>query len=193
MENETDILVFMQKFSFATIISSENDLPIATHLPSLIEKRGDKIFLLSHFAKANSQWQNLEKVQNLVIFSEPHAYISPRFYEKDLNVPTWNYMAIHAYGKARIFTKNEEVLTLLEKLIKTYEENYFEQWQSLPEKYKEGMMAGIVAFEIEVTDLQAKAKLSQNRSKIEHENIVKSFEKSEDYNEKMIGEYMKQN
>jgi len=146
--------------------------------------------LSSHFAKANEQWKDIERNKILVIFSEPHAYISPSNYEKELNVPTWNYISIHSYGKGRLITNTEKIIELLEKTIDNYEESYKRQWDSLPDDYKINMSKGIIAFEIEVVDLQAKKKLSQNKTKTEQKNIISSLSKSDNSNEKLIADYM---
>lgn len=192
MKEQKEALKFMKRFSFATIISTSNNFPTATHLPFLTSVREDKIILTSHFARANSQWQLIEQNNSLVIFTEPHAYISPINYEKELNVPTWNYMSVHAYGKGKIINDENEVRRVLEMTIDFYEQNYQKQWSNLPEEYKNKLSNGIVAFEIEVNDLQGKKKLSQNRSAIEQETIIHSLSKSEHGSEKLIAEYMKE-
>lgn len=189
--DKSEIVEFMRKFSFATIITNKENLPIATHLPFIINEINDEVILSSHFARANEQWQFLEKNLSLVIFSEPHAYISPANYEQTLNVPTWNYLSIHAYGQAKLITETEKVLNLLEKTIEFYEESYRLQWDQLPGDYKLKMSKGIVAFELRVTDLQAKKKLSQNRTEKEKQNIIDSLSTKDDTNEKMIAAYMK--
>jgi transcriptional regulator len=192
---ETDrnkILDFIKRFNFGTIVTSKDNIPIATHLPFLIEEREDKIFLVSHFAKANKQWQDMNNNKNvLVIFSEPHAYISPKFYEKLQNVPTWNYISVHCYGKGKILDNFDDALNVLEKSIDFFDDSYKAQWEALDEKYRNGLIGGITAFEIEVTDIQAKKKLSQNKTETERKNIIEAFEKSSDYNENLIGEYMR--
>lgn len=185
-----EIVAFMQRYSFATIVTTIDGLPVATHLPFLVKIENDKIFLQAHFAKANPQWKEIEGNMSLVIFTEPHAYISPNNYEKVENVPTWNYIAVHAYGKALILDSVEQKTELLKHTINSFESAYLQQWDSLPEQYRLKMMNGIVAFEIEVTDLQAKKKLSQNRSEKEIENIIHSLEKSSDTNEREIAAYM---
>lgn len=185
------ITTFMQRYSFASIITTIDDKPVATHLPFLVKEEGDKLLLRSHFAKANPQWKEIEEKTSLVIFTEPHAYISPSNYESEKVVPTWNYIAVHAYGKARILGDDEKP-ALLKHTIETFEAAYFQQWKNLPEDYRSGMMNGIVAFEIEVTGLQAKKKLSQNRTDNEIDNIIHSLEKSADTNTREIAEYMKQ-
>lgn len=189
--DEQEIIAFMRRYSFATIITTMDGLPTATHLPFLVKEENGKITLRSHFAKANPQWKAITENTSLVIFTEPHAYISPNNYETEKNVPTWNYIAVHAYGKARLLESVEEKTELLRHTINTFEADYLKQWQGLPEDYKLKMMNGITAFEIEVTDLQAKKKLSQNRSDKEIENIIHSLEKSEDSNVSEIAEYMK--
>jgi transcriptional regulator len=188
--DKNEVISFMRKYSFGTIITSENNLPIATHLPFLIEEKDDQIIISSHFAKANSQALNVNGNTNLVIFTEPHAYISPKNYPKDAEVPTWNYIAVHAYGKARLLNGKQEHLDLLERTIKNYEAEYFDQWQKLPHEFKSKMIKGIVGFEIVVTDLQAKSKLSQNRSEVEKENIIHSLSESPSESEREIARYM---
>jgi transcriptional regulator len=187
-----EVISFMQRYSFATIVTVMEDVPVATHLPFVVKADGDKLILRSHFAKANTQADNSIGKNVLVIFSEPHAYISPENYEKQENVPTWNYLAIHIYGKCILLDSPEEKAALLAETIKTFDDNYTQQWTALPETYRQKMMNGIVAFEIEVNDIQAKAKLSQNRSFAERENIIETFDKSDDSNEKAIAAYMKQ-
>ena len=180
----------MQRYSFATIVTSVNDVPVATHLPFLVEQRDNKIILLSHFAKANPQAAQIVDKSALVIFTEPHAYISPGSYEKETNVPTWNYLAVHAYGKATLLAEGQKTADLLAHTINTYEADYLKQWNGLPDDYKQKMMKGIVAFEIVVDDLQAKKKLSQNRSAHEQENIINTLSKSKETTENEIAKYM---
>ena len=190
--DKSEIIAFMQRYSFGTIVTTIDGLPAATHLPFLVKVEDDKLLIRSHFAKANPQWKAITESTSLLIFSEPHAYISPANYETEKNVPTWNYIAVHAYGKARLLESVEDKAELLKHTIQTFEAGYLQQWDSLPEDYKLKMMNGIVAFEIEVNDLQAKKKLSQNRTELEQQNIIHTLEKSSDTNEKEIAVYMKE-
>lgn len=185
------IIAFMQRFNFAAIINMKDELPIATHLPFIIEEKNNEVFLISHFARANEQWKYIEQNTSLVIFSEPHAYISAAHYDHEQNVPTWNYISVHAYGKGRIIEDEADKLGIIEKTIRYIEPAYETQWNSLPDKYKNGMLHGIVAFEIRITDLQAKKKLSQNRSEAERKKIIDALINSEHSNEKLIAGYMK--
>jgi transcriptional regulator len=190
-EDQQEAIAFMQRYSFATIITVKDGVPTATHLPFLVKQKDDKIILLSHFAKANPQSADIINNNALVIFIEPHAYISPKNYEKEQNVPTWNYLAIHAYGKCSMLDGEENKAVLLKEMIQYYEADYLRQWDNLPDDYKQKMMKGIVAFEMVVDDLQAKAKLSQNRTPKEQENIIHQLNNAQSSTEKDIAEYMK--
>ena len=185
-----EAISFMQRYSFATIVTVKDGVPTATHLPFVVKEVDRKVVILSHFAKANPQSADIIDTRPLVIFTEPHAYISPKNYEKEQNVPTWNYLAVHAYGDCVILDGEEEKAALLAETIKYYEADYLKQYNGLPDEYKQKMMKGIVAFQIIVDELQAKKKLSQNRSEKERENIIESLGKSEDQNEKDIAAYM---
>jgi transcriptional regulator len=193
MTDKTEIVDFMQCFSFATIITAKDNYPVATHLPFIVTLKDDTIILTSHFAKANEQWKDIQNNKVLVIFSEPHAYISPKHYDKELNVPTWNYISVHAYGAATIVTEQNKVLSILENTIEYYENAYRQQWDNLPGDYKLGMVKGIVAFEIAVTDIQGKKKLSQNKTLNEQKKIINTLSGSLDNNERIIADYMKMN
>lgn len=189
--DRAEIVAFMKQYSFATIVTVKDNLQTATHLPFVVTEEDDKIILTSHFAKANQQWREIIENKVLIIFTEPHAYISPKHYDKDLNVPTWNYISIHTYGQGQIITDNEKTVKVLEKMIDNYEADYRKQWDGLPADYKHKMLNGIVAFEIVVTDLQAKKKLSQNKTEAERARIIETFSKSENENEKQIADFMK--
>jgi len=190
--DQNEIVAFMKEYSFATIITAKDNYPTATHLPFIISTREDKVILTSHFAKANSHWESLEECESLVIFSEPHAYISPMHYEKELNVPTWNYISVHAYGQAKLITDERSTFEVLEATIENYEIGYKKQWNNLPNDYKLKLVKGIVAFEVIITNLQAKKKLSQNKTEKEQKNIIDSLSLSDDKNERDIARYMNQ-
>jgi transcriptional regulator len=193
MTDGTEVLTFMQQYSFATIVSIQNNLPVATHLPFVIKEDEQQITLLSHFAKANGQIAGIAGQEVLVIFAEPHAYISPSNYEKQQNVPTWNYVAVHAYGEIKIITDDDKAMLLLEDMINTFEEGYLKQWQSLDQSYRQKMLKGITAFEIAVNKIEGKKKLSQNRSELERESIISNLNKSLHTSEKSIAAYMENN
>ncbi|MBT1685450.1 FMN-binding negative transcriptional regulator [Dawidia soli] len=188
-----ELLAFMKQYSFATIVTAKDNVPQATHLPFAISTRGDNVILTSHFAKANGQWRQIVDRVNLVIFSEPHAYISPTHYDKEQSVPTWNYVAVHAYGAATIIHDRDQAFEALEKMIDTYEEAYRRQWAGLPQDYKLRMLNGIVPFEIVVTDLQGSRKLSQNKTDQEQQRIIETLSASTDGAARQIADYMRAN
>lgn len=189
-DNEADKIAFMKQYSFATIISANDGFPIATQLPFVIDDRAGKLLLSSHFALTNEQAVNLEGNTSLVIFTGPHGYISPTHYDKWESVPTWDYIAVHAYGKARIIDDETGKLRILEQMIGYYEQDYLKQWNELPDKYRKGMIRGIVAFELEVTHLQGQQKLSQNKSSEERKRIIAHLEKSNDPTENSLAGYI---
>ena len=153
-----------------------------------------KLVIYGHFAKANKQWQSLGDGKTLVIFSEPHAYISPEHYENDQNVPTWNYCSVQCYGSAKIIEDEAECLRLMRDLIEINDLPYLNQWDyKVDPEYKMKMLKGIVMFQIDVDDIQAKYKLSQNRSINEQQKVSDHLLKHSDSNARMIGEMMSMN
>lgn len=189
--DEAEKIDFMRRYSFATIVTVKNDIPIATQLPFFIDNSSDKLVLSSHFAMVNEQTKYIENNASFVIFTEPHAYISPVHYDKKESVPTWDYIAVHAYGKVKIVKDEAAVINLLEQMIQFYDENYMAQWNGLSDKFKKGMVKGIVAFEMEVTDLQGQKKLSQNKNETERQKIIEHLDRSDNSVEKEIASYIR--
>ena len=192
-EDDIDTLhTFIRKYSFATLVTQQDGVPFATHLPFLLNTgRGPNGTLLAHMARANPQWHDSNSAKEvLVIFQGPHAYISPSWYEVELSVPTWNYAAVHAYGFPRLIEEHEELFNLLKTLIETHEAQFEKPWPfQLPDDYVQKMMRGIVGFEIEITRLEGKFKLSQNRTASERENVIAALQESLDT--KAVAELMK--
>ncbi len=171
----------MRANPFAILVSQTDEGPFATHLPFAIHGNGEQVILRGHVAKANPHWQHLKsQPQALVIFHGPHSYVSPSNYATHENVPTWNYGAVHAYGKARVFAEPEQLLPILHDLIGTFEARYAQQWAELSEAFRQRMLSHIVGFEIAVTKIEGKFKLSQNRTKQEQENVIASLSASND-------------
>ena len=191
MNDPNEVLTFIQRFNFGTIISNKDGKPIASHLPFIAEMKGDTIVLKSHMAKANEQWSNLIDQNILVIFTEPHAYISPKNYEKKQNVPTWNYIAVHAYGNVQLIDDKDDLLKLLEESINVFDQDYKEQWNDLTQVYKQKMIKGIVGFELTVNEVQGRKKLSQNKTETERKNVINDLEKQPVSSSNLVAEYMK--
>lgn len=135
----------------------------ATHLPLVVKDEGEHGILEGHFAKANSHWASLAGRETLVVFPGPHSYVSPSLYTERLSVPTWNYVAIHAWGTLQLIEDDEGKERLLAGLIEANEPAYGEQWRSMPDGYRRTMLAGIVGFRIPIARIEGKFKLSQNR------------------------------
>ncbi len=181
VRDHADAIGFMRANPFAIMISSTDEGPFATHLPLSVRGDEDRLVLRGHVAKANPHWRYLElNPACLTIFHGAHAYVSASNYATPENVPTWNYGAVHVYGNARLFSSREELQGVLHELIGTFEAAYAEQWASLSQDYRERMLSHIVGFEIAVTKIEAKFKLSQNRTREEQSNVMASLEKSED-------------
>jgi transcriptional regulator len=158
----------MRREPFAILTATdEGGVPFATHLPVLLdETRGPYGTLLAHVARQNPHWGLFGAGRPvLVVFPGAHAYVSPSWYAKHPSVPTWNYVAVHAYGVPRVLDDPADVRATLERLVHTFENGRAAPWRmdALPEPYLAGMMQGIVAFEIPIDRLEGKAKLSQNR------------------------------
>jgi transcriptional regulator len=179
VEDRKTALDFMRANPFAILVSTLDGKPFATHLPLVIRENGNQVILRGHVAKANPHWKSLEPSESLVIFHGPHAYISPALYELRESVPTWNYAAVHIYGRARI-ADEQEARRILEELIAEFDPTYGPQWNSLNEDYKARMLRHIVAFEIVVDRLETKFKLSQNRTRTEQANVIRALEENED-------------
>lgn len=154
---------------FASLISTDdNGLPFITHLPLHLD--ADKpdstapLRLLGHVAKPNPHWRYLQaRPQAVVSFLGPHAYLSPQVYPDLARVPTWNYLALHCTVTATLVEDAEAKDCLLKKLIGDHEPAYAAQWRALGDDFAHKMLAGIVGFELEVTEVQCKLKLNQHR------------------------------
>jgi transcriptional regulator len=121
-----------------------------------------------------------EKYESLIMFHGPHAYISPRLYESRESVPTWNYAAVHVYGRATVLTDPAQLSQLLLDMIARFDSSYAQQWLSLREQYRSRMLQHIVGFELIATRVETKFKLSQNRTRIEQEKVIQSLACSSD-------------
>jgi transcriptional regulator len=171
LHDQAAIAGLLQRHSFALLVTAADGAPQASHLPFLYDPgRGPKGTLVAHLARANPQRRELERLaaeggQALVVFQGPHAYVSPRWYGTSQAVPTWNYLAVHAYGRPEIVAEPERVRAIIERLIATHESGLAEPWSldSQKQTYVSAMLRGIVAFEIPVARLDATAKLNQNK------------------------------
>ena len=155
----------MRANPLASLISvDDSGLPFVSHIPLHLEERGASSVLLGHVAKANPHWRFLQaRPQAVVTFMGPHAYLSPGVYPDLTRVPTWNYLAVHCTVQASLIEDPIEKDALLKRLIADHEPAYAEQWRGLGDEFAQKMLAGIVAFELQVTELQCKLKINQHR------------------------------
>ena len=193
IDDRAELLRFMRANMFAIIVSDDAGTPIATHMPVVVA-REEPLTLWSHLALANSQWKTFERGgETLVIFQGPHAFISPSYYDTKQSVPTWNYTAVHAYGTSKILPDDRSKLAVLTATFKITEPQAQQQWDEAPADYRERLLAGMVAFEIVVTRLEGKYKLSQNRAHDEQARVAESLSKESDALVAGIGNMMKRN
>lgn len=193
VEDRAVALAFIKANPFAILISSTPDGPFATHLPILAREVDGHLQLRGHMAKANPHWKSVnEDQESLVIFHGPHAYISPSLYETRESVPTWNYAAVHAYGKGTIVTDESHLHALLQELIAHFDSQYAEQWPSLSDQYRARMVQHIVGFELTATRVETKFKLSQNRPRADQESVIQSLAGSSDSTVSAVAALMKQ-
>ncbi|QDL37611.1 FMN-binding negative transcriptional regulator [Rhodoferax sediminis] len=183
-------LALMRSHPFASLISNDDSgLPYVTHLPLHLVERGGQIVLLGHVAKPNNHWRYLQARPTAVVtFLGPHAYMSPSVYPDLARVPTWNYLAVHCTVQATLIDDPKGKDALLKTLIGDHEPAYAEQWRAMTPEFQLKMLAGIVAFELQVTDLQCKLKLNQHRPEAfarMHEIYAAGGE-----NDRALGEWM---
>ena len=190
-----EIRKVIEENSFATVISCNAGLPTATHVPlRLVESEGGPAKLQGHMSRANPHWRIFEhEPPSLVIFAGPNAYVSPRWYDH-VNVPTWNYVAVHVYGKVRLVTDAGEMHELIKGLVDRYEgatdADTRYTVEGLPADFLESQMKGIVGFEISVDEVQASFKLSQNRDEKNYENVIAELGKSADQEAQEVAQVM---
>ncbi len=190
-ENWDEIKDFIRQNSFGILINRYDNKPWATHIPLELEvNENGKDILVGHIAKANPQWKTFsENEEVLCIFNGPHAYVSSSWYKEE-EVPTWNYIAVHVYGKPKILDE-AMVMASLHRLVDKYEQglkNPISLQKMSPKTLRQ--VKGIVGFQIEITDIQAKYKLSQNREN-DHERIIEELTERQDAVSKAISEHMK--
>ena len=191
-ENAEEIKSFLKSNSFGILINQTEGKLWGTHIPLELETNAQgKEVLFGHVSKENPQWEAFENNNEvLAIFSGPHSYISSSWYDHE-NVPTWNYIAVHVYGKISII-EGDEMLFALKKLVNKYEATS-ENPVRIENLSEETMRQtnGFVAFEIEINEIQAVKKLSQNRDDKNHSAIISELQKCPNENAHAIAHEMK--
>lgn len=180
LNEKTELVRFLRANNFPVLVTGTGGKLMASHLPVTVHEDGEQIVLEMHMAKSNPQWQEFLDDEALVIFSGPHAYVSPRWYEESERVPTWNYVAVHAYGVPRIVSEKNEKLESQRRLIESIDPQWLPKHDTLSREYLDRMLEGIVNFSIPVSRLETRWKLSQNRGRREMERIAAQLEASAD-------------
>ena len=166
---------FLRAWSFALLVTDVDGVPVATHLPLVLDEHGaPQARLIGHVARPNPQWRSFDGTrQALAIFSGPHAYVSPTWYATAPAVPTWNYAAVHAYGRPRVLEGPEATRDAVARLVEIHDPAW--RLADQPAEFIAGMLRGIVAFEMPIERLEGKLKLSQNRPAADRPGVVRAL------------------
>lgn len=188
MSDQSTTHDFIDEFGFGVIVSSSLT---GTHLPFILHRdEGNSGVLYSHCAKANPHWKELDNQEVLIIFSGPHSYISPGWYAQAPAVPTWNYTAVHAYGIASLLD-DKQTLEAVEAVVNKYEPDLLVKKSIITDEYKEKMLLGIVGIKVELTSVEGKLKLGQQRKKEDQIGVYNALRQSGNPEDQALALYMK--
>lgn len=178
IEDREQSFDIIEQNPFGMIVSPGDDgAPDASHAPfHLLREKGENGTLQFHLARANPQAKRLDGRSVRCIFAGPHAYVSPTWYAAGPAVPTWNYVAVHCLGRAVRIEDPEVLAAQMRVLSGAYEDGGPWRFDELPEKFRAGMLKGIIGFELRIDQIVGKAKLSQNRSESDIENTAAALE-----------------
>jgi transcriptional regulator len=165
----------MERHSFALLVSQSPSVPVATHLPLLLDRQASEFgTLVGHWAKSNPQWRDLNQQMVLVVFSGPHCYVSPQWYEAENVVPTWNYLAVHVAGRVEFIEDREQLRQIVRRMVDTYERLSPSPWSMPvePTPYEDRMLDQIVGFRIRIDSMEGQWKLSQNHPTERRQKVI---------------------
>jgi transcriptional regulator len=188
----SEIKSFIKMNSFGILINCHAKIPEATHIPMELVEQNEQLFLEGHLSRANKQWENFTDETNVLsIFQGPHTYVSSSWYNH-VNVPTWNYIAVHIYGKIKIINE-KDLYQSLDQLMDKYETISSSpiKLKDMPVELIDKYMKGIVGFRIEIEKIEGKWKMSQNRNEEDFTNIILELEKLNNVNAGLIANEMK--
>jgi transcriptional regulator len=194
-ESISELHEFVRRYNFAALFTHQGGESFATHLPFMIDpERGNLGTLVAHMARANPHWRAFaEAPPSLVVFSGPHAYISPAWYQEQETVPTWNYTVVHATGSARMVDDPARLRAMVLRLVNQHETPLGNPWDvRKAEAVMDVELKGIVGFEIPIDRLEGKFKLNQNRSLEDREGVVRALEGSAHPDEREIARLMRE-
>lgn len=178
---------FINEFGFGVIVSKSLT---GTHIPFVLHRNeGEKGTLYTHCAKANSHWRELDDTEVLIIFTGPHSYISPSWYAQSPGVPTWNYAAVHVYGKVSILNGNE-TLEAVEEIVQKYEPELLVKRDIVTNEFRDKLLSGIVGLKIELSKIEGKLKLGQQRKKEDQIGVYTALSNSQNLDDLALANYM---
>jgi transcriptional regulator len=168
---------FIEQYSFGILLTQRASESVASHLPFVLNRNsGPQGTLWGHMARANDQWKGIDGASVLVIFHGPHAYISPTWYDATNVVPTWNYVAVHVFGKLRLVTDSSQTLDILRRTASQYEPDTAGWSVDDPDaEFVDGLLEAIVGFEIEIERIEGKWKLSQNHDEEKRARVARAL------------------
>jgi transcriptional regulator len=183
---------FIEQHSFGVLVSQNDGLPFASHLPFLLERTaGPHGTLVGHVARANPQWRQAAGQTALAIFSGPHAYVSPTWYEAEQVVPTWNYTAVHAYGPVQVMEDKGALVDIVREMVRVYEQAMPRPWSFDPTStFAQRMLGQIVGFRIKIERIEGKWKLNQNHPVERRRKVVAALRQRDDENARAVADLM---
>jgi len=182
----------IERHPFAMLVTASDGEPFVSYLPLLFDSSvGSNGVLFGHMARANPQWRHFSAGGDVqVIFQGPHAYVSPSWYSSP-GVPTWNYAAVHLRGTPRLIEDDAEVESLIKRHTQVFESKQPNPWQpDLTGERRARLLGMIVGFAIEVTEVQGKFKLSQNRPAEDRQAVIEELSRSGDQIEASVASLM---
>ncbi len=193
VDNLVEVKDFINANGFAMLVSQVDGRPWATHIPLLLDAdRDGKDILTGHMSKANKQWKSFDANEDvLAVFLGPHSYISSSWYDHE-NVPTWNYVSVHVYGRIRL-VEGELLKEQLGKMVDKYEAGLKNPVSlgSMSKDYLEQEIRGLIGFEIQISEIQAALKLSQNRDEKNYDRILAGLAQKGDRDSLIMADLMK--
>jgi transcriptional regulator len=188
MQPTNQVNQFIKNYGFGVLVSEPLQ---ANHLPFLFQPEvGESGVLYSHMARANPHWQKLNGEPVLIIFNGPHSYISATWYASGPAVPTWNYAAVHVYGKFELLN-DEQTVQVVKDTVKQYEPELLNNDDLMPEDYQQKLSKAIVSFKVTVTNIEAKHKLGQQRKQEDQQGVISALEKSDNTDAVGLAQYMR--
>lgn len=185
-EDRQKIFAFLKQNNFAALVTFDGEKPIATHMPVEVVESEKGWTIYGHLSRANAQKKTFGEQEALLIFQGAHTYISARWYTK-VDVPTWDYMIVHVYGKVREI-QGPELYSVLSRLVQDHELNTSYRLENLPQDMVQKEIKGIFGFAVDVTHIDAGYKLSQGKTEEERNHIVSELEKRRDENSTVVAE-----